>query len=344
MRIIDFHMHPFGTKEEFSGMYPEEFTLSWQEGIEDLKNAGICHACGSVIESSHAFDKEKDGFAYIHHLNLRAIELSQAAVCDRGPSPVTPRAIELSQAAVCEKEKADKAQPVNEQRDRGECNMGPSPVTKCDKGPSPVTNRDRGPSPVTKCDRGPSPVTPTAKSFLTPGFHVHPAFVRESCDEIEWAHSLGYRLVGELVPYMHGWTNYGSKALSEILDTADQLHMVVSYHTVVEEAEEMDRMIAAHPGLTFVAAHPGQRPDYLRQIERLQRFPNLSLDLSGTGLFRYGMLAYGVNKVGAERFLFGTDFPICNPRMYVQAVCQEHITEMDRELIFHGNAERLLAL
>ena len=304
MRIIDFHMHPFGTKEEFSCMYPEEFTLSWQEGIEDLKNAGICHACGSVIESSHAFDKEKDGFAYIHHLNLRAIELSQAAVC--------------------EKEKADKAQPVNEQRGIEECNMGQSPRTKC--------------------DRGPSPVTFPAKSFLTPGFHVHPAFVRESCDEIEWAHSLGYRLVGELVPYMHGWTNYGSKALSEILDTADQLHMVVSYHTVVEEAEEMDRMIAAHPGLTFVAAHPGQRQDYLRQIERLQRFPNLLLDLSGTGLFRYGMLAYGVNKVGAERFLFGTDFPICNPRMYVQAVCQEHITETDRDLIFHGNAERLLAL
>ena len=295
-------------------MYPEEFTLSWQEGIEDLKNAGIYHACGSVIESSHAFDKEKDGFAYIHHLNLRAIELSQAAVC--------------------EKEKADKAQPVNEQRGIEECNMGQSPRTKCDKGPSPVT----------KCDKGPSPVTPPAKSFLTPGFHVHPAFVRESCDEIEWAHSLGYRLVGELVPYMHGWTNYGSKALSEILDTADQLHMVVSYHTVVEEAEEMERMIAAHPGLTFVAAHPGQRQDYLRQIERLQRFPNLLLDLSGTGLFRYGMLAYGVNKVGAERFLFGTDFPICNPRMYVQAVCQEHITETDRDLIFHGNAERLLAL
>ena len=314
MRIIDFHMHPFGTKEEFSCMYPEEFTLSWQDGIEDLKSAGICHACGSVIESSHVFDKEKDGFAYIHHLNLRAIELSQAAVC--------------------EKEKADKAQPVNEQRGIEECNMGQSPRTKCDKGPSPVTNRDKGPSPVTF----------PAKSFLTPGFHVHPAFVRESCDEIEWAHSLGYRLVGELVPYMHGWTNYGSKALSEILDTADQLHMVVSYHTVVEEAEEMDRMIAAHPGLTFVAAHPGQRPDYLRQIERLQRFPNLSLDLSGTGLFRYGMLAYGVNKVGAERFLFGTDFPICNPGMYVQAVCQEHITETDRELIFHGNAERLLAL
>ena len=344
MRIIDFHMHPFGTKEEFSCMYPEEFTLSWQEGIEDLKNAGICHACGSVIESSHVFDEKKDGFAYIHHLNLRAIELSQAAVC--------------------EKEQSDTEQPGNEQRGIEECNMGqsprtkcdkgpspvtnrdrgPSPVTKCDRGPSPVTNRDKGPSPRTKCDRGPSPVTPTAKSFLTPGFHVHPAFVRESCDEIEWAHSLGYRLVGELVPYMHGWTNYGSRALSKILDTADQLHMVVSYHTVVEEAEEMDRMIAAHPGLTFVAAHPGQRPDYLRQIERLQRFPNLSLDLSGTGLFRYGMLAYGVNKVGAERFLFGTDFPICNPRMYVQAVCQEHITETDRELIFHGNAERLLAL
>lgn len=35
-------------------------------------------------------------------------------------------------------------------------------------------------------------------------FHVHPAWVRESCDEIAYMHDRGVRLIGELVPYMHG--------------------------------------------------------------------------------------------------------------------------------------------
>ena len=328
MKILDFHMHPFGTQAEFSGMYPEAFTLNWKEGIEDLRKAGIDHVCGSVIESGHVFDREKDGFAYIHGLNLRAIELAAEATEDLSPDRNSDR--ELSPDRNSDRELSPDR---NSDRDL-------PPDRNSDRELSPVRKSDREPSPVRKSDREPSLV----RSFLTPGFHVHPDFVRESCDEIEWAHSLGYRLIGELVPYMHGWTDYGSKALSEILDTAAQYHMVVSYHTVVEEAEEMDRMLAAHPQLTFVAAHPGQRPDYLRQIERLKRFPNLSLDLSGTGLFRYGMLAYGVKQVGAERFLFGTDYPICNPGMYVQAVMQEHITDEERERIFHGNAERILGM
>ena len=34
--------------------------------------------------------------------------------------------------------------------------------------------------------------------FYTPGFHVHPAYVRESCDEIAFMHDQGVCLMGEL--------------------------------------------------------------------------------------------------------------------------------------------------
>ena len=36
--------------------------------------------------------------------------------------------------------------------------------------------------------------------FYYPGIHVHPAFVRTSCEEIAWARSHGITLIGELVP------------------------------------------------------------------------------------------------------------------------------------------------
>ncbi len=180
--------------------------------------------------------------------------------------------------------------------------------------------------------------------YCTPGFHVHPDYVKESCDEIERMYKKGVQLIGELVPYMHGWKDYSSRNFAEILDVAEQYHMILSYHTVEEEADQMAQMIAEHKKLIFVAAHPGQRVGYEKHIERITRYENAYLDLSGTGLFRYGMLCHGVKKLGSERILFGTDFPITNPGMYVQAVLYEHITDKDRENIFSKNARRLLSL
>lgn len=176
--------------------------------------------------------------------------------------------------------------------------------------------------------------------YYTPGFHIHPAFVRESCDEIEFMHGQGIRLIGELVPYMHDWREFDEKNWMEIMDTAEQYHMVCSYHTPFEY--NMEKMAESHPGIIFVAAHPGDRERVYAWPEILKKHSNLFLDLSGTGLFRFGMLKYLVQKVGAERILFGTDYPICNPRMYVEAVYGEEITESEREQILYKNAARLL--
>lgn len=184
--------------------------------------------------------------------------------------------------------------------------------------------------------------------YYTPGFHIHPAFIRESLEEMERMHKLGVRLIGELVPYMHGWAEWGldyaSRELWELLELAGEYGMTVSFHTMPEQQEQMNRMIAQNKRVNFVAAHPGQAEDYRLQLERLQRYENAYLDLSGTGLFRYGMLRTGIRRAGADRILFGTDYPIVNPGMYIQAVKGEHITEDEREKIFFRNARRLLGM
>lgn len=78
---------------------------------------------------------------------------------------------------------------------------------------------------------------------------------------------------------------------------------------------------------------------YLQHLERLAQYGNAFLDLSGTGLFRYGMLRAGVEMAGADKLIFGTDYPICNPRMYVQAVLGENLSEEDTGKILYKNAE-----
>jgi len=65
------------------------------------------------------------------------------------------------------------------------------------------------------------------------------------------------------------------------------------------------------------------------------------MDLSGTGLFRWNMLKYGVDLCGADRFLFGSDFPICSPGMNLYGVLSENLTDAECRLIFSENFKRL---
>lgn len=178
--------------------------------------------------------------------------------------------------------------------------------------------------------------------FYIPGFHIHPDYPAESLEEIRRMQGLGVRLIGELVPYMDGWNDYACESFSAFLDEAGRRGMVVSFHSMGEDA--MDAMVKAHPDVVFVAAHPGEYDSLMRHIQRMKMSENYYLDLSGTGLFRYGMLRRIIDEMGADRVLFGSDFPTCNPAMFVGGVLLDPlITDGEKEKIFSGNAKKLLS-
>lgn len=179
--------------------------------------------------------------------------------------------------------------------------------------------------------------------FYIPGFHVHPDYLEESIAEIHRMHALGVNLIGELCPYFHGWRDYSCENFSKILDEAEKYGMVVSFHSMGED--EMDKMVQSHPNVTFVAAHPGEYKYFMRHMERMKMSENYYLDLSGYGIFRHGMLRHAVDEFGAGRFLFGSDYPTCNPAMYIGGVLlDELITDEEKEMIFSENAKRILKL
>ncbi len=179
--------------------------------------------------------------------------------------------------------------------------------------------------------------------FYVPGFHVHPDFVQQSCEEIEKMAQKGIHLIGELVPYHDGWSDYSCRGFSEILDVAEQYDMVVNFHSM--DNDQMDAMVKAHPHVIFVAAHPGEYENWQRHMARMAMSDNYYLDVSGTGLFRHGMLKHAVDLFGAHRFLFGSDYPVCNPAMFLGGVRDDFLlTDDEKELILGGNAKRLLQL
>ena len=176
-----------------------------------------------------------------------------------------------------------------------------------------------------------------------PGFHVHPDYVAESIVEIRRMKAEGVRLIGMMIPTYCGWTNYATDAFSALLDEAERHDMIVCLR--VADEDDMDALVKHHPNLKIVAAHPGERSNLLRHIARMQISENYYLALSGVGITRYGALKRLVDTVGANRLLFASGFPSCDPTMHLGAVLTDrHITDMQKEQILSGNAKRLLGL
>lgn len=179
--------------------------------------------------------------------------------------------------------------------------------------------------------------------FYTPGIHIHPHFADESIQELDFMYRNGVRIVGELVPYYNGWSVYYDKNLHKIYEEIERLGMLVSVHTDMNvDMDNLEEAVKRFKNINFVAAHPHQKEHYYKHIELLKKYDNYYLDLSGTGLFRFGMLRTLINNAGFEKILFATDFPISNPKMYVEAVLFEGLNEKELEAVLYKNAERLI--
>ena len=145
------------------------------------------------------------------------------------------------------------------------------------------------------------------------------------------------------MPGYFGWTNYASEEFSAILDEAGRLGMMVDLHTIGND--DMDRLAERHKDVIVIGAHPYESDVLTRHIARARTNDNYYIDLAGGGITRYGTLRRLIDSVGVDRLLFGTDFPTCNPAMWVSAVLYDPlITDTEREKIFSLNAKRLLGI
>lgn len=181
------------------------------------------------------------------------------------------------------------------------------------------------------------------KNAYVPGFHVHPYYVWESVSEIDYALQNGVNIIGELVPYHHGWDDYSAKGFMDILSHADGKKMIVSVHIgSVEDLHRIEKSVSEFKNTIFVLAHPGYGERFKMHLEMLKKYENTYIDLSGSGIELWGATKKIVDTVGYDRLLFGTDFPVTAVPTYVSAVLCENISDTAKEHILSKNAKRLL--
>ncbi|HWA58565.1 MAG TPA: amidohydrolase family protein [Gemmatimonadales bacterium] len=116
---------------------------------------------------------------------------------------------------------------------------------------------------------------------------------------------------------------------------------------------EVDEVAVDHPGVKLVICHLGN-PWLVDCMEVVYKNPNVYADISGLvlGEFTEAFEHYMAEQVEdvilyagePDRFLFGTDWPICSMRSYVDFVKQLRMPEADRHAMFYENARRLFRL
>ena len=99
---------------------------------------------------------------------------------------------------------------------------------------------------------------------------------------------------------------------------------------------------AAVPEATIILGHMGGYFHVRDAIRVARRHPNLVLETSAMPYPR--LIKEAVEAVGAERVLFASDGPGCDPTLEVEKVRRAGLSPEQEDLLFRGNVERLLGL
>ena len=176
--------------------------------------------------------------------------------------------------------------------------------------------------------------------FYSTGIHIHPAFVEESCAEIEKYAALGVNLIGELVPYLALWSSYMQDGMYDILKVAEKHDMVLSLHLM--SMDSIFELAKTFPHLRIVVAHIDAYGLYDRHIELMMKHENVYSDISAHGHDRPGMLRQTIDAVGKDRILLGSDYPGYSATTFINVVLENDIKDAERDAILWDNAAKLL--
>ena len=193
---------------------------------------------------------------------------------------------------------------------------------------------------------------------LVPFCTIQPRAGNDAFREMERCARAGARGLGELRPDSQGY-RLDEGAAAEVLAEAALRHgLVLLFHASEPvghaypgkaglSVASLYRFVAGHGGLPVVGAHwGGGLPFYALMPEVRQALANTYFDTAAAPLlYEPAVYRQAVHLVGAERILFGSDFPLIGQRRQRQAIEEAFpVDDPARALILGENARRLLRL
>jgi predicted TIM-barrel fold metal-dependent hydrolase len=178
-----------------------------------------------------------------------------------------------------------------------------------------------------------------------------------SLAEVERCVKGGIRGIGELRPDVQLPERMTPKALEPLARILREHHLILSTHSSdpvghsfrgkgAATPEKLEQFIAGFNGVPVVCAHwGGGLPFYTLMPEVREALENVYFDTAiSPFLYRPEIYRYVREMVGADRIIFGSDYPAMAPSRLLREIEAVGLKAEDRELILAGNARRLLGI
>ena len=186
---------------------------------------------------------------------------------------------------------------------------------------------------------------------------VQPQSYEAALDEIERCAKGGIRGVGEIRPDMQLFDLWDEGVMEPFISTVRKHKLMLLSHASEPVGhiypgkgaitpEVLYPFITSYPDLTIILAHwGGGLPFYALMPEVRQAMKNVFFDTAASPLL-YSPQIYEqvVQLVGAERILFGSDYPLLEQGQVLKDITSLNLSEEAKNLILAGNAQRLLGI
>jgi len=182
---------------------------------------------------------------------------------------------------------------------------------------------------------------------------VHPLDGAAALDELDRLASLGVKVI-KLHPNTQNF-DVADPAVAKIVERCTERNLIILFDSYKPwDLSEMGKFVllaATHPRARMVLAHMGltsfREALTFAQIRKLNIATNVYFDLSAIAVTYAESpvrpeLVWTMRKIGIDRFLFGSDWPVDTPAVAEAAVRHLGLSVSEQRRIFHDNAAELL--
>jgi uncharacterized protein len=168
---------------------------------------------------------------------------------------------------------------------------------------------------------------------------VNPWFQQQGVDELKRcmdAGLSGLKLNGRLQGFQ-----LSDPLVHPLIETCRDFGGVVYAHTgtfITSEPFQLSELARTFPDVSMIAGHSGFADLWLDAVPAALQLPNIFLETSLIDLMNIGN---AVEKLGAERVLFGSDAPESNLSLELRKLEMVEMSASDRRRVMHDNAAAL---
>jgi len=186
---------------------------------------------------------------------------------------------------------------------------------------------------------------------------VQPQSLDAAIAEIERCAQAGARGIGEMRPDMQLLDLEDESIISPFMDTIEKHRLIFLTHASepvghdypgkgIITPDVLYPFLTRHSGITIVCAHwGGGLPFYALMPEVKKALPNVYFDTAASP-FLYQPRIYTLvsELIGADKILFGSDYPLLPQTRLLQEINSAPLTEEEKNLIAGENARKLLQM